>query len=181
MATTVRPAHDADFRWIVDLIDRHRGEDLTAQQRSRQGFVQGHWDVPTLRRLAAGPGIVLAEVDGKPAGVAISSAPGAVATGPASRVNELAAQRFRPAAYFLYGPVVVDDPFRGQGVLRALDARLFAGAAGHYQVGVAFIEDSNAASLAVHDRLGWQAFATFDVGGCRFHALSKQVTAGGHR
>ncbi|MFC6704259.1 hypothetical protein [Flexivirga alba] len=114
-AITTRVATVDDFPWIIELIDRNRAEQLSEQQRATAGFVQGRWNTDTLQQLLAGPGMFIAEVDGIRAGVALSSSPGAVTTGPAGRTNELAADHFGDTGYFLYGPVVVDADFRGQG------------------------------------------------------------------
>lgn len=172
MTVQVRQAVDSDFAWIVDLIDRHRGVDLSAAERSERGFVQGDWTVAGLARFAAGTGIYLAEVDGQRAGVAITSAPGLVAAGPAARTNELAAAVFGSGAFFLYGPVVVDDQFRGRGVLTALFERLRADLRDRFATGVAFIETANATSMLVHRRLGLEPFETFRFDGRDFQALS---------
>lgn len=141
--------------------------------------MQGHWDVAQLERLSAGPGFLLAEVDGMRAGVLITSSPGAALRGPAGRTNEIAEQAFGSTSFFLYGPVVVDDPFRGQGVLRALADELFARMTGRYDVAVAFIESVNQASMAVHDRLGFHVFGSFVIGEREYLVLSREVAAPG--
>lgn len=175
VSRVVRSVEPADYPWVVDLIDRHRGEGMSAQERARRGFVQGHWDVAQLQRLSSGPGFLLAEVDGTRAGALLTSAPGAARRGPAGRTNELAQQALGAASFFLYGPVVVDDMFRGQGVLRALADELFARMTGRYDVAVAFIEAVNQASMAVHDRLGFRVFDSFAIGDREYHALSRDV------
>lgn len=167
----VRRSRPGDDPWIVEVIDRHRGVGLAAKERARQGFVQGRWSLAVLASWPRTPGIVVAEVDGARAGVAISSPPGTVETGPAGRTNELAAQRFGPNGYFLYGPAVVEDPYRRRGVLAAMVDRLFQDASGDYSAGVAFIEDVNAASKAAHRRLGFAAFATFGLDGRSYECL----------
>jgi N-acetylglutamate synthase and related acetyltransferases len=174
-AITTRVATVDDFPWIIELIDRNRAEQLSEQQRATAGFVQGRWNIDTLQQLLAGPGMFIAEVDGIRAGVALSSSPGAVTTGPAGRTNELAADHFGDTGYFLYGPVVVDADFRGQGVLRHLVDRLLGDAAAHYRIAVAFVEQANTNSLAVHQHLGWQTFATFDLAERGFLALAQRL------
>ncbi|MEP7159702.1 MAG: hypothetical protein ABI746_01225 [Dermatophilaceae bacterium] len=155
------------------MIDRHRGTDVSAAVRARQGFVQGRWSVAGLRVWPTTPGIVLAEVDGQRAGVAISSPPGWATDGPAGRTNELAAQRFGVSDYFLYGPAVVDDAYRRRGVLDAMVRGLFTDAAVSYAVGVAFIEDANTASMTAHTRLGFTGFAAFTLGDRGYRCLSR--------
>lgn len=174
--TTVRSADDSDFPWILELIDDNRGESLTERERAQNGFVQGQWDEGRLRDFSStGPGFALAEVDGHRAGIALSSPPGAAGTGPAGELNQVARERFGPNAYFMYGPVVVSSDFRGRGVLSALTNGIFELARGTYPRGVAFIESSNERSLAVHDHLGWERFAEYEVGASTFYALSRTV------
>lgn len=134
--------------------------------------MQGRWGVAELRVWPTAPGIVLAEVDGQRAGVAISSPPGRSTAGPAGCTDELAAQRFGASGYFLYGPVVVDDAYRRRGVLTAIVRGLFSQAAASYAVGVAFIEDINSASMTAHTRLGFTPFAAFTLSDRRYQCLS---------
>lgn len=173
---TTRSVAAEDFAWIIELIDRNRAENLTADERAAGGFVQGRWDMAALDRLRSGPGMFLAEVGGIRAGVALSTSPGAATTGPAGRLNALAADRFGATGYFMYGPVVVDASFRGHGVLRRLADRLLSHAASRYQTAVAFVEQSNTNSLAVHRHMGWDEFATFDLDLRRFSALAHRLT-----
>jgi ribosomal protein S18 acetylase RimI-like enzyme len=175
VSATVREAIAADFPWIIDLIDRNRAEALTAEERAAKGFVQGQWDVAVLERLSAGLGIFVAEVDGHPAGVAISSAAGAIPSGPAGRTSELAAAAYPAGTFFLYGPVVVDDAFRRRGVLRALLAHLGRELGGRYVTAIAFVEVTNTASMGAHTRLGFRVFQSFEEGGRSFHAMSLEL------
>ena len=176
----MRRAGFADFAWVIDLIDRNRAEAIPAEERGARGFVQGQWDADVLERLSSGPGIFIAEVDGSRAGFAVTSAAGAIPSGPAGRTNELAAASFPDAAFFLYGPVVVDDAFRRRGVLQALVSHLGQELQDRYAVAIAFVEESNQASMAAHARVGFEGFASFEHEGRSFGALAltldKRVT-----
>ncbi|WP_300682964.1 GNAT family N-acetyltransferase [Nocardioides sp.] len=167
----LRPAEPRDESAILDLIDRHRGVGLSARERAERGFVQGEWTPATLAALADGPGIWVAEEAGTLAGVAISSAPGTVGTGPAGETNRVAAEVFGPGRYFLYGPVVVDEAFRGRGILRGLLTRLLEANVTTYAVAVAFIESTNTLSQTVHARLGWRRIGGFALGERSFDVL----------
>jgi len=157
---------------MIDLIDRNRAEAIPAEERGTRGFVQGHWNVDVLDQLSTAPGIFLAEVDGSPAGFAVTSAAGAIPTGPAGRTNELAAAAFPKTAFFLYGPVVVEDTFRRRGVLQALVSHLGQQLNDLYAAVIAFVEVSNQASMAAHTRVGFETFACFEHDGRSFQALS---------
>lgn len=179
MTTTVRRASADDYPWIIGLIDSNRGTGLTAQERGNRGFVQGEWSIAVLEDLADGPGIFVAEVDGRLAGFAITSPAGRITSGPAGRTNDLAAAAYPQGSFFLYGPVAVDDAARRRGVLRALVERLSAELGARYARAIAFVEGSNAASMAVHTRLGFQEFASFELDGRLFRTLSLSISGPG--
>lgn len=166
----IRTIDPTDYPWLLELIDSNRADRLTAIQRAEEGFVQGRWDKSALQRLSSGPGMLLAEVDGRRAGAALSSAPGVVTDGPAGRVNDIARDMFGDKGYFLYGPVIIDPAFRRRGLLRQLSQALLERS--RYPPAVAFVQQDNTASLAAHTALGWQQVAEFVLeDGRRFSAL----------
>jgi GNAT superfamily N-acetyltransferase len=172
VSVTVRRASPADFAWVIDLIDRNRAEAIPAEERGTRGFVQGQWDADVLERLSSGPGIFIADVDGSSAGFAVTSAAGAIPSGPAGRTNELAEAAFPEGSFFLYGPVVVDDAFRRRGLLQSLVSHLRQARGDRYAAAIAFVKESNQASMAAHARVGFEPFASFENEGRRFGALA---------
>lgn len=58
---------------------------------------------------------------------------------------------------------------------RALTTWLFAAIADRYPTAVAFIEETNTCSLAVHHHLGWTSFDRFEVGGRAYIVLANSV------
>ncbi|MFE3291375.1 GNAT family N-acetyltransferase [Rhodococcus sp. NPDC059234] len=165
MTITVRRSVASDRRAILALMQASRGEDLSPEERSKQGFVQGSMDDATLARLQEAPGVFVAEEAGSLAGFAMTSAPGMFASGPPREtVDAVAAAVPAGTRLFLYGPVAVDPRFQGRGVMTALLTGLSRDLAECYDLGAAFIEVANAKSLAVHRHYGMGEVARFTVG-----------------
>jgi len=78
---------------------------------------------------------------------------------------------------FLYGPVCIDLPFRGQGLLRGLFLRLNQALADGFEVGVVFVAVDNPHSLEAHTKgLGMEAVGEFTHAGLRYHILAYRPT-----
>jgi len=74
---------------------------------------------------------------------------------------------------FIYGPVCIDEAFRGQEVLKRLFGQLTASLAGRFDMGVAFVAAGNARSLAAHTRrLGMEKVGKFEHNGNEYLAIA---------
>lgn len=164
-----------DIPWILDLIDANRAERLTPHERSTRGFVQGKWNPDILAELLDETGVFVAHIDGEPSGVLITSPSGRFTRGPAGRVNALAAAAFPDRRVLLYGPTVVHSHRRRRGVLRALFREMTRELHDQFDHAVAFVEDTNEASAAAHERLGFTPFAQFAVDDRAFTALGVAI------
>lgn len=69
----VRPLRAEDAAWVQPLYAANSRDALTPEQRAEHGFVQGRMSAQALRARLDGPGSVVAEVDGRPAGVLLAS------------------------------------------------------------------------------------------------------------
>jgi len=77
---------------------------------------------------------------------------------------------------FIYGPVCIDRPYRGCGLLRGLYNRLKSEVARRYNVGVAFVAYDNPHSLRAHViGLGMDLVGEFVFSGKRYHILAFAV------
>lgn len=173
----VRRMDAADLAWAAGLLTTYNASAMTAADRAAHGFVQGSFTAEKIAALTAGAGGYVAEVDGVAAGLVLTSVAGHATAGPAGQLAALAAARFGPAGYLMYGPVVVDAAFRRRGVLRALYEAVRTGAAGRARVGVCFVDDENPVSLAAHTRLGMREFAVYTTGARGYHALWFDIPA----
>lgn len=178
MTVTVRALTRDDHVWAAALLTANSAGRLTAEQRAAGGFVQGAFSPEKVAALAARTGGFVAEIDGERAGLALTSAADQVTDGPIGRNDEVAREHFGAGTYVMYGPIVVDAAHRRRGVSRALLDHARRSLSDRFAHGVAFIEDSNPVSLAAHRRLGLVEFATFEVGGRRYHSLSFDTRAG---
>lgn len=169
-----RYATEADAPTLAELFAANRDDALGDQQRREEGFVQGNFDAAALAAMAGERGLLVADSDGRIAGFLGLSAPvdRGTATPPPVRALLQAQDTFRWDArplsavrWLLYGPVVVDAAFRGQGVARGLFDAALEAAAGRAEALVAFIEVVNRHSLLVHvDGFGMHPLGNVVVG-----------------
>ena len=79
----------------------------------------------------------------------------------------------RSYSSFIYGPVCIDKPHRGRGLLRGLYEALLQEVAGKYKVGVAFVSKDNPHSLAAHvSGLGMVVAGEFEFRGRSYDILA---------
>ena len=153
-----RQATEADAPALAELFAANHHDALTPEQRAEQGFVQGDFDAAALRAMAAAGSLLLADDDGRAAGLLALAPPDDVPAPPPPLRALLDAQdalqwRGRPLSatrWLVYGPVVVDPAYRGQGVARRLFTMAVEAATGRAEAIVAFIETSNQRSRRVH-------------------------------
>jgi hypothetical protein len=73
---------------------------------------------------------------------------------------------------FLCGPLAVDPRFQGRGVLTMLLASLNRDLGGRFDLAVAFVEDANKKSLAVHRHYGMTEIPGFWYEGREYHVFT---------
>lgn len=163
MTFRIRLSGPADRAAILELLASARGDGLSEAEKAEQGFVQGNMDEALLARFQAGTGVFVAEEDSEPAGVAVTSEPGAVNGGPPKRAADVALDALgAPTRLFLYGPAAVDRRFQGRGVLTMLLVELSRRLSGRFEQGIAFVETANIKSLAVHRHYGMSELGRFE-------------------
>jgi hypothetical protein len=80
---------------------------------------------------------------------------------------------------FVYGPVCIDQAYRGQDLLRMLYQGVKGELAGKYSVGAAFIADDNSRSLKAHrEGPGMTEVSRFTHDDRGYHTLVFPVEAG---
>jgi GNAT superfamily N-acetyltransferase len=166
MATTFRRSQAHDREAILHLMEEARGEGLTNEEKSQQGFVQGPMDQDILARLESGPGIFVAEVNGEMAGFAMSAEKHHIVHNPpAIKAMTEAAATDPHLNQFLYGPTAVARAYQGQGILTGLLVAISAHLSANFDQGVAFVETTNRKSLSVHRHYGMTELASFEIAG----------------
>jgi len=75
--------------------------------------------------------------------------------------------------FFVYGPVCIDRPSRGQGILDGLFRFMEETLRADYDVGIAFVSLRNPRSLRAHTaKLGMRVIDDFEFGGERYNTLA---------
>jgi GNAT superfamily N-acetyltransferase len=174
-----RVAEAADAPAIAALANQYTHQQLSAEARAG-GFLTGNFTVPALQAmLASVPGQV-AHRQHELVGFVVNSRL------PAERYPPLVQQisallpellyKERPLAdyeWFFYGPVLVKEEYRGQGLLRQLFEANQCELAKRFKVGIAFIAAENAASLHVHtQKLGLEPVGNLIFEGAEYVILA---------
>lgn len=179
-----RHAVAADARAVADLFAANRHDALTPRERAEQGFVQGGLDVDAVRSMAEDGSLLVADDDGRVAGLLGLAAPEKISSPPPPVRALLDARdslrwRGRPLSsvpFLLYGPVVVAAGYRGRGVARGLFDAALRAASGRAEVLVAFIELTNQASWRVHvDGFGMTPLGEFTLGDRAYGVVASPV------
>lgn len=154
-----------DHSAILSLMDQARGEHLSEAQRAQQGFVQGQMDEASLVRIQAGPGIFVAREGSVLAGFAMTSSASVEGSGLAVETAKTAAQAVPELPLdkiFLYGPVVVDRRYQGQGLLTRLLLHVCIELQAEFSLGALFVDRANQKSLAIHQHYPMDQRASFE-------------------
>ncbi|MFK0140639.1 GNAT family N-acetyltransferase [Streptomyces murinus] len=168
-----RHAVATDAPAMAELFAANQYDALTERERAEQGFVQGAFDMESLRSMAEHGTLLVATDDGHLAGLLGLASPESLSSPPPPVRALLAAQDslhwqghpLRSTSFLLYGPVVVAAAYRGRGVARGLFTAALRSAAGRADLLIAFIELSNQTSWRVHvDGFGMTPLGDFTIG-----------------
>ena len=175
---TIREAAVADAPALAALANQYTYQNL--DKRARQGgFLTGSFAAPALgAMLASVPGQV-AYCQKELAGFVINSQLPAERYPPfiqaISALLPSLLYRQRPITnyrWFYYGPVLVRQEYRGQGLLQRLFEATKQTLVGRFDLGVAFIAAENAASRWVHtQKLGLEIVGNIDFEGQAYDIL----------
>lgn len=145
---------------------------LVANSAANGGTLYGDWSEAVVRTwIETGTPIVVA-IDGEQVKGVLFSAENA--DGAAAPVKAMFAACPAIDDAYAYGPICVDASMRGQGLPKALYARL-AECMGERR-GLLFINRSNVGSLKAHQKMGMDVVAQFQIGEQLFDVL--QTPAG---
>ncbi|MFD1872722.1 GNAT family N-acetyltransferase [Hymenobacter bucti] len=179
----IREASVADAPALADLANQYTYQNLDETAR-QGGFLTGSFAAPALgAMLASVPGQV-AYYQEELAGFVINSKlpteryPPFIQAISALLPSLLYQQRpLTDYRWFYYGPVLVRQEYRGQGLLQQLFAATKQRLAGRFDLGVAFIAAENAASRWVHvQKLGLEPVGELNFQGQAYDILMFPVT-----
>lgn len=183
-----RYADTADAPAMADLFAANHYDALTERERARQGFVQGGLDAETLSSMAEDRSFLVADDDGRLAGLLGLVSPENMTSPPPPAKAVLDAQEslrwqgrpLRATPWLFYGPVVVAAAYRGKGVARGLFTAALHAASGRADVMVAFIELANQPSWRVHvDGFGMTPMGEFTIGDRAYGVVGASIGQSG--
>lgn len=181
----IRQATQQDKDWIIKLYLHNSKQHMSQSGRNLDtGFVQ---DNPHFDQLAQHwidlSAISVAEIEGQTAGFLViqreieSEGPEILAYIQA-HANILILQEIPLADlnYAAYGPILVDDQFRGLGLAKALHDQVLAELkTDGFDAIVAFIDVDNPVSLKIHDALGLQVLDKVALASGQFFILGQMT------
>jgi len=176
-----RKATPADFEGILllqhqNLLTTLKGEDLS------QGFLSMEFTREQLHKVNSELGISVA-VQGKVVIGYLMAETAEFAVG--SPLISTMLKRLKDnvfdgvtlsCCFFVYGPVCIHRQHRGQGILEGLFMVMKETLKAHYDVGIAFVSQSNPRSFQAHTtKLGMRVIDEFEFGSERYHTLAFKV------
>ena len=169
---------------ILDLQSANFIGNLAPSER-QAGFLSIECSLAQLEAMAADVGIIVACEDGRLAGYLCASSCEFNRQFPllARMIEQFGRMSVRSrllacSRVFIYGPVCIDRPYRGRGVLGGLYQTLKNTVAGRFDVGVAFVAKENAHSLRAHvEQLTMEHVGDFGYSGKDYHILAFEVPA----
>ncbi len=173
---------EKDYEGILELQSRYYIAKVGPDRRG-DGFLSAEFTLSQISAMAQDLGIVVARSGGRVVGYVCASRVDLTPRPPIldAMMGSLAnvvlhGKRLLEEAMFIYGPVCIDEAFRGQDVLKRMFDRLRSLVAGRFDVGVAFVAADNPRSFAAHTRrLGMEKVGTFDFGGSAYHVVAFAV------
>src|SRR5215813_5881596 len=182
MNCSFRRLREADYSALLALQEANLSENLTPEERS-EGFLSVRFTREQFAAMDANVAVVVGQCDEMLAGYLCASSvefnrrfallAAMIESYPRLTLWEQPLVEFTS---FVCGPVCVDRRFRGRGVLRGLYRALMREASGQFEIGVGFVAQENARSLAAHvEGLGMHEVGSFDFDGRHFAILAFRV------
>jgi len=170
MSITIDRSNENDRPAILWLMNEARGDDLSEDERAKQGFVQGQMDESLLSRFQFGSGVFVARDGTTLAGFCMTStsALALAAGGPSAEMVKAIAKKMPEMPLdqiFLNGPVAVDRRYKGKGLLTRLLVHVCNELRTQFKLGVLFVEYANSKSLAIHRHYPMDESTTFTFNG----------------
>lgn len=178
-----RRACTADFPQILVLQAKNLRWNLD-ELAQQQGFLSVEYGEKDLAAINAGPGIYIATQADRLLAYAMAETNEFAAAVP---IIARMASRFpnvtfhdRPLSeqrYFIYGPVCIDRAARGGGLLNGLLTAMSAELSAHFDLGIAFIAQSNVHSYHAHVRKNnMNVIDEFEFDGRRFWTIAFRLS-----
>jgi len=181
---SIRVATAADIPAMVALANQNTYQTLSAVER-RAGFLTGTFTEEAIQLMLHSAPCMVAYSQQELAGFIINSKLAPAAYPPLVQqiiriMPKLTYQNLLLSTYncFFYGPVLVSKKFRGVGLLPRLFFKSKEQLQGKFEMGIAFIDEHNSASYAVHTkRLGLTTIGQLTFQDHIYHILAFSLLA----
>jgi hypothetical protein len=176
---TTRAACEADIDGILGLQSQNLYTNLSETERTA-GFVTTPFTVEQIQGLLDQIGVFVAEKQGMVVGYAFAGSWEFFAQWPifpymTSRfpILQFHGTQITDRNTFQYGPVCIDQTLRGSGIFPQLFETMRSSFASRYPIGVTFINQVNARSVAAHTRkLDLEIIDEFEFNGNFYYGLA---------
>lgn len=166
---TIKTAqNDEELKGILDLQALNLKQNMTPEQRDREGFLTVQHNLPLLQTMNGVLGQVVAVEDGAIVGYALTLARSLEAEVPILQplihtVNglEYNGRSLHEASYYILGQLCVAEAFRGKGVVKALYEMHRSQFSKDFDYCITSISRSNQRSLRAHLKVGFQVIHSF--------------------
>jgi creatinine amidohydrolase/Fe(II)-dependent formamide hydrolase-like protein len=187
LAAEYRHASAEDIAAILKIQSANHIDNLSVEQR-RQGFLSAMFTPEQLAELAADLGITVVADGGCLLGFLCAfrrdfkhGSPVIAKMLETFDGTQLDGKPLSAYNAYIYGPVCVDPPYRGRGLLKGLYDAQKNEIAGKFDAGVAFVSRDNPHSLRAHVvGLGMTEVGEFEVNGKIYATLAFKVPTGGN-
>lgn len=154
-------ANDRELRQILDLQRANHARELSADERTSQGFVTVVHDLVLLQRMHAIVPSIVAFDGAELAGYALVMPVECRALIPVlvpmfDRLDALGV-----TSYYVMGQICVAKPYRGRGVFDALYAAHREHLGARYERCVTEVATRNTRSMRAHERVGFEVLETY--------------------
>jgi hypothetical protein len=174
-----RRLHEDDLSALLALQEANLHDNLTPAQRSH-GFLSARFRADQFAEMNRGGAVIVAHIPAGIGGYLCGSTVEFNRAFPllATMIEAYPGVQFRGRALdgwtsFVYGPVCIGAHARGQGLLRGMYLALLQEMRGRFDVGVAFVSESNPHSLSAHI----QGLGMSDAGGFEFAQRRYRILA----
>lgn len=178
----IRKAQKHDYPAIIQLQNANTPDQLTDEEKE-QGFVVSSMTEETLHAINENLGVLVAIENDLLAGFVCLATTNPLPDHPIVKAmfNTFPEQKFNHISLtdyrvFIYGPVLINAKFRGKGILKSLFNAVIEYTKEDFDIGIAFINDKNTHSLAVHtEGLGMTCLQPFEAGNEKFQIVAFEV------
>jgi hypothetical protein len=171
-------AVEGDYGDIINLQTKYYLTNLTEEQR-KDGFLSAEFSMSQIAAMANDLGIFVARDKERIIGYVGTSRIDLVPRPPildamadSIKGAYMAAHKLSEMNLFVYGPVCIDELYRGLGILRRLYEAVIIHTKSLFDGGVAFISTENRRSFGAHVKgLGMEDMGQFTFGSSSYHLV----------